>query len=277
MDKSPSFIVNAPAIDYLTISTFDEKNFNLIVSESSSKETQPDDARRMQYHGQYQSMSNGGLFWGTADQKERKHYLIQCSGGYSNRLTNYMMTTGVEDFNVTRLDIQLTLIKPEWFKSRGLVDSLRLGNWPHRTRTVTAIDGGGNDTVYIGSRHSDRFIRIYVKDTDYLRFEVEYKAERANAVYEMLKTYGKERAMLGILHREMISLPTHPIIDGFRSHIHNDGESLKPEVIRTDSNTYKWFIHSVVPALQRLLNDHDQSARVRTILLDIISSTDMQD
>jgi hypothetical protein len=265
------FISFAPAIDYLSVTTFEEEIFSSMVLDSVERDN-IEETSRMQYQGQTQAKSNGHFFWGVADQGGRQHYLIQASGAYSDKFGFYYFTVKPSDSRVTRIDLQLTLPQPDWYASRHLIDWLRSAEWKGRQRKITAVDGGGNDTVYIGSRSSDRYIRIYTKDSKWLRFEIEYKGDRARAVAQLIRDYDYRATISGILHRELNHLPQHPIIQGFKTHLQHD--PLDIVVQKPESNTYRWFIKTVLPALRKLLNDHDLGERTRATLLDVLDTED---
>lgn len=269
----PGFLVNSASVDYLSLSTFSQKEFDKIVAwgvDSTDSSCEIKGVRRMQYLGQQQDKQAGGsFFWGTAEQAGRDHYLCQTSGAFSHTMARLVFGSTWESLNCTRLDIQLTLKTPDWYKSRHLTDWLRAADWPGRRRKITTVDGAGLDTVYIGSRQSDRFCRIYNKDSEWLRLEFEYKADRAIAAATAIFREGTEMGCYGLLHHELASLPQHPIIAAFRNHIVHYGP-INPQLQRQESNTYKWFVRTIVPALVKLLNDDDYTARVACILDDLL-------
>lgn len=266
------FIANVTSIDYLSISTFNQSDFDKITSDFLSTDTQPEDSQRMQYLGQVQSRDDGSMFWGTAEQRGQRHYLIQVSGAMADRVASAILMLGdtLADPSITRLDLQLTIAKPDWYKSRSYLDTLRGDVWSGRQRKVTLIDNYGDDTVYIGSRQSDRFARLYVKESNWLRIEFEYKAERAQSVWDLLSRHGKEKASQGVLFGELADLPKHPINSLFKGHLRG-AERLTPKLIKPESARYKWFVKQCVPAIVTLLNDHDSGESTRAILSDLAS------
>lgn len=263
------FITQKTAVDYISLSTFNPVVFRKIVDRFVQKDTQPNDVQRMQYMGQSQSFPDGSFFWGSGQQSSHDHYLIQVSGAMADRVTDSLIDSDTKNFNVTRIDLQITIPKPDWFKSRSFVDTLRGDVWTSRRRKVTMIDNYGDDTVYIGSRKSDRFARVYVKETDWLRLEFEYKKSRADNVYHLLATHGKDKASAGIMHGEVVGLPDHPVITAYRS-ILRDYETLTPSVVKPESARFKWFIKQCVPAIITLLNDHDSGEMTRDVLIDLV-------
>lgn len=270
------FATNAVAIDYLTITCYGTKDFERLVAwgvDSSEHGCEIEKAKRMQYEGSQQEKNGGGSFyWGVGDQGGHKHYLVQASGAFADTFASLVFSSDWDAIKITRVDIQLTLERPDWYKSRHLVDWLRAADWQGRKRKILAYDAGGDDTVYIGSRQSDRFCRIYVKEKNWLRVEFEYKADRAQEVARMLAQFGLRKGARGIMHRELHVLPQHPVIAGFKAHV-RDSEQINPTLRKAESNTYKWFVKTVIPALYKLLNDDDVSARTRCILTDLMEDT----
>lgn len=264
------FIANVPAIDYLSLSTYNQTDFDKITTDFLSCDVQPEDTQRMQYLGQTQARDDGSIFWGTAEQRGMRHYLIQVSGSMADRVATAVLMLGdkLADISVTRIDLQLTIERPDWYKSRSYLDTLRGDVWSGRQRKVTLIDNYGNDTVYIGSRQSDRFARLYVKESKWLRMEFEYKKDRANSVWGAIVRHGKEKAAQGILFGELADLPKHPINSLLKGYLRG-AERITPTLVKPVSARYKWFVKQCVPAIVTLLNDHDSGESTRAILLDL--------
>lgn len=227
------------------------------------------DSQRMQYHGKIQTMDDGSVFWGTGLQGEFNHHLVQVSGAAADRFSAFLLSSSLSKYSVSRVDIQLTLPLPEWFKARDFLDNLRNGVWLGRSRKCTMVDNYGADTVYIGSRKSDRFARLYVKEESYYRLEFEYKGDRAAAVFDTLKKHGLTNGGSGILFREVSLLPSHPVITDFGLALRLF-DKLKPEVVKPESKRFKWFVKQCLPAIDTLLNDHDVGAKTAFILQDIL-------
>src|SRR3990172_2041076 len=166
-------IVNEAAIDYLRMTTFHFTEYDKGVTTIGGGNN--GDWKRagiMQYRGNKKL----GVFHGQGEQKGRTHYMIDISGGQAD---DYGYKLLDNDLKVTRIDLQFTFEKPCDWNVREFADAMREGIWPNRVRNVTMIDNNGNDTIYIGSRTSDKFIRFYVKDAEWLRYEIEIKGDAA--------------------------------------------------------------------------------------------------
>lgn len=268
------FYVHRAAADYITITSWNRDVFEklkdwLTLVDDPEK---CDPASVMWYSGTRCNWTNGSAFYGEGTNQDRQHFLIQISGMAADGAAFALAHKSTDYWKVSRIDFQITIPLPEWYKSRAFVDSLRNDVWPWRSRTVTLVDGNGDDTVYIGSRQSERFIRVYVKDADYLRFEVEFKGKLAEKAFERYSG-APTIAAAGIIAGELVKLPKHPVQREFREVISLantiDIQNAKP--VTTPSKTFKWFTKQVLPALKKLVNDHDVGDRTRAILLELIT------
>jgi hypothetical protein len=225
----------------------------------------------MQYQGHCQILPDGSIFWGVGQQQGNDHFLMQASGSAADRVARWLMVNEERsDFNITRLDLQLTVPIPSWFNARHFLDALRVGDWKGRRRKATMIDNYGDDTVYIGSRQSDKFCRVYVKEEDFLRLEFEYKKGKADAVYWMLKRHGIEKAGAGLLHGEVLQLPEHPVTELFLENLSNY-EKMIAITEKRPSSRFRWFVKQCAPAIQTLLRDHDAGDATRRVLEDLLT------
>lgn len=105
----------------------------------------------------------------------------------------FTAATKLSDLKVTRLDIAVDILLTEQvlLLPRKLKDTY-LGKFP-----VQLIESFTGDTLYVGSRESGMFIRIYDKSEEYAmalglvwRFEVEFKYAKAQHIFELLKKDG---------------------------------------------------------------------------------------
>lgn len=260
-------MLNKPMFDWLTLTTFDEKNA-LGVKHGLIEERKP--AKRLQYKG---VEDRNKLFVGHALQNGEDHWMFQASGEMSDYAHVMIIRNfGPYDWNVTRCDLQVTVPMPAGFDSRAMYDALVAWEGDGKPRKPSIVQSGdGNDTVYIGSRTSDRFTRIYVKPLEEgskaLRFEVEYKGEHAHRVYNDCRRAEKKRE---ILAHELWSLPRLPK-STHRAFYRVLGNNLhKPEIKRADGQhtTLEWLTRQVSPTVARMANGHETHWRMREIVLD---------
>lgn len=262
--------IGKPKIDYLTLSSDVRKShmsFKLMVP------GYPDESNWLGYHG----WSSGEVFVGSrVDAKGNESYLLNASGERAHEVAGHMRNIGVAA-KATRVDVQITMPLPEGYKSRKLCDSLRSGVFrrPGPPSSILLIDGGGMDTVYIGSKTSTRRIRVYVKEgmdgSLFLRFEVQYRSELAASTWRQFCE--RSEGVLGeILRGEIESLPE---VQLWRMYTDVLGPGMwKPKhAADRPSNTEKWFYSQVVPPLERLLSDHDSGKRVARVLLALLEDS----
>jgi hypothetical protein len=228
------------------------------------------EAKRMQYVG----VEDGNLNWfiGKAKQNYEDHWMFQASGEAADVAFDPICDNWVAyDWSVTRIDLQITIPLPAYYQSRQLYDDIEAWSGDGRPRRPSLVQSGdGNDTVYIGSRTSNRFIRIYVKPLDEgkkaLRMEVEYKRELAHRVFHDCRN-DRENVTL-ILAHELSALPAlkNGVKEAFFTvlgpHTH------KPQEKRAtgENSTLEWLRKQVDPAIKRMLNSHEFGDATRQIV-----------
>ena len=253
--------VNLPALDYLTLTTFDPTAMAAFWSWHSDILHGRKDAKRMQYTGVIAHHETGSAFFGSAEQKGAAHFLLQVSGLLSESAWNALQSQVHEGrARVTRIDLQVTLPynRNDW--SQAAIFETVSKNSPGRSvsfvESQSAPDGGKLATVYYGSRTSDRVTRLYEKpgmgEDVFIRFETEYKAGRARELGRMLAT-GHD-TLKNVLAGEIATFPHDGVRRHFQEHLANP---LPVQVQRESGNTKKWLLTQVLPALDRFLNDHN--------------------
>lgn len=266
-------IVNSPSCDWLTLTTFQESEllkirnlFIPLVGGLAGKQ-----AKVLQYKGQQYK----GGFIGVSDQNKRTHYMARFSGEMADDVMGAIVESENCIGDCTRVDLQITVPLPKDYNSLLLFNELKKGEWSGRERSVTAImSGDGLDTVYVGKRTSDRYIRVYVKEgasgERYLRFEVEYKGDRAKNVYTKL-CLGGRRTAGGILFGEFVGLPEckEPgmVAIGCRLREYTYTSSAVERIVEP-SSTMQWINLQVSPAVYRLINDSEQGDEIGKIILE---------
>lgn len=259
--------VNRALCDWLTLTSFSDDNdlwkiFVILTPEPERRQT-----KRMQYSGSKGSHT----FWGTGTQNGIEHTLFQASGETADVALD--LAKGTET-RCTRIDLQVTIDLFAGWDSRELYDGLAdpMAEWNGRQKAVSIVQSGdGLDTVYIGSRKSSMLIRIYVKPSAdgrpaYLRFECEYKGDKADGVYRAIVEgkYTPESILQFELHR----LPEleFGLSGRFSDVIRAVPGAPSPKTDPGQSDTIDWLLRQVEPAVIRLLHDHEHGARMERIL-----------
>ena len=293
--------VNAPVLDYLTLTTFDGLIYQRFVDcVESFIEDSVDDLKPFkikQYEGIHRG--SGSVFLGLGSQSDKPHFMVQSSGASAQNLFDlvsdrYYSLSHL--YNCSRLDLQVSL--PLWNDnnfsefaniikdaekiteseiSRGLTPSLGSFRGKRaRWRSMNChLNSDGLDTLYIGSRSTGRYIRIYVKEIEdkrYLRFEVEYSKDLSKSVFKALVS--SKTTIANILLGEVLALP--PVFDDllpFRWFLESLGVSDKPTYKKSDSTMerrWAWLINQVVPSIEEMMLDRDYGAQVEQLLQSLI-------
>jgi len=149
-----------------------------------------------------------------------------------------------------------------------------------RTWTELTSQSKGH-TLYIGSRQSDKFIRIYNKAAeqmidggDWIRMEIETKGMIARAIANALATRATLNEAFDAAVKASLDLTGLKDYDAFFP-------STEPAIglpkIEKQSDTEKWIDTQVVPAVLRHLLENPDSKAVRRLkealdFLDVVSS-----
>jgi len=261
--------LNHALCDWITISGVESRelwqkwdNFIEAATRDGELEIGVADERRLQYHGQRYDGRNGSAWAGMADITGYSWVLFQVSGELANEaLAHLLPATKLPRTRATRIDLQITIEEPpEWEQIRFFNRMKRAGKRPGyieskgaRVRTLA--------TVYVGQRSSQRIARIYEKETAgggvLLRFEGEYKGDKAAAVAEALAKHTPAEMILShiqSLHDEKLSLAFEPPLSGIVPH------NARPAA-RAESKTEAWLTTQVMAAFRRVINTHSGGGR----------------
>lgn len=257
--------------DYVRLTTFNQ-SLNASFWESFRAMGSDTDAIKEGRFRNYAGLWLGELFCGEGEQRGVPHFLLQSSGETSQDVFGFPV---LKKARCTRIDLQVTVPSPKDYSSRTITDGLRSLEWPGKgkARKINLVDSAdGLHTVYVGSRESERFIRIYLKVDDfgkkYARFEVEFKEDLAPEVW-LQCWLGKSK---DVLSAEFERLP-YVDCDLWRSleQVINSGAVGVDagKTVSTEDKTFKW-IARIAPAIQRMANSHQYGNRVRDILRGIL-------
>lgn len=263
-----SILVNKVSVDYARGTTFAGHRYRECVKKMLKNiDTSPRPARRYQYSGDLL----GNVFHGQGDQSGRTSYMVDVSGADAN---DYYQTMIDSEMKFTRLDIQVTTELPHWYSSRSYKDFLKSAVWSGQKLNVELIEGkNGSDTVYIGSRSSDKFIRVYVKDRNLLRFEIELSGKVVLAAVQKIDD-GGEDAVRAILKGMIDRLPQHPITELFGGLCSGEGTHLAVYRVPADAQAKVRWLSSLLNTIEDMARDHDIGHTVRGWLMNIIAESE---
>lgn len=265
MESGNVLLLNDSLIDWFTVTSFDEQFLLFWMNRMFKTATDKDRSKVLQYDGwslPYRGMG-GNVFLGTAMQEGRDNYMLRLSGYAAEDLKGPVFSQIRQGIaKVTRVDVQITTYCPnDWSQWELLVRMKELGRL---TGWVESSNRNHmSETVYVGSRTSERFTRVYIKwagKTRLVRLEIEYKGNRANAVVRALsRTSTTSQFLLYELQKTLKD-------DKLRQLFEPSLVGVKPMNIklRVDSSAEKtenWLIGQVLPAFTRHINDHDASGR----------------
>lgn len=242
-------------LDYLRLATWNTTHYTYMASEIMrvwSWDYQP--GKWLQYTGHRAPQ----YFMGSGEQNGRRHHVVSASGGLAERMRKSLML--LDGFYSTRLDIQMTVKKPEWVNLAKLHKSLG-------KKRTTLISSEENDTLYFGSRESDKFARLYEKplgDKMYLRMEFELKGKMASGSWNAILAGENVGAIYARLLIKSI-LPSK-----FKAMFENADDTatdkaLRAEIEHDNTKTLNW-IKSLDSAMLRHMNNHEIGDEVILIL-----------
>jgi Replication initiation factor len=177
---------------------------------------------------------------------------------------------------VTRLDLALDLIDGG-IDGQEIYKALQEGDKNGiASRFSMVLSDNAGCTLYFGSRQSERFARLYNKGAeqnnglDWWRFEVECKGDVAKEYARVLVM--ADRPELGDFTWSTIRRMVSTTRGGFMGFGDNLATVGLPKIEKT-SDTKKWIIEQVVPAVTNYLREHPDDlevlANIEQILYDV--------
>lgn len=132
---------------------------------------------------------------------------------------------------------------------------IEVSGWTERISSTSFITSGTGDTLYVGSRKSEAFARIYRYRKPHprahlMRIEHELKKDRARAVALLAAKHGIDAAQISVAAKFDYK---HPALqDVFSGHAYKiETEAHKRDKAKTEI----WLMTQCAPAFQRLVKD----------------------
>lgn len=246
-------------IDYLTLASWDDAESLLLTGELRRSIPKWRNGFWLQYKGWYGDNS----FYGVGEQNLKRHYVFRTAGSSSSVL--FDIADSFKKVYCTRIDVQVTIKKPDIYNPFAIyVKRKGIGRL-----AVTFIDSPTGSTIYFGSRTSDKFARLYVKqhdDGDFLRLEFEFKGKLARAIYETIK-----KTSAGPTAVFQNYLPKFGLDDYILSLFDTgkDREPLRLEIEHSEDIHKKLtWLSSLSNTVVMMGNDHEMGDYVRALLND---------
>lgn len=247
----------ACALDYIRLASWAEGAYTEIISRIMR--AWPDDWKKSRWL-QYKGWRKEGFFIGHGEQKKRSHTIINVSGSLSQQLLPTLQT--LEGWYCTRIDLQITVKHP-----MGSGQTLALVRDECDTSNTTLIESQENHTLYLGSRTSELFTRLYEKfllSNPYLRLEFELKGQRSRAAWQaIIADEPLDRIFTYYLDRSRLpdyAKAWYQVNDAIATQ-----ESMRKEQLQSSKKKLEW-LKSLDPAVTRYMNDHDISDEVKVLI-----------
>lgn len=260
----PEIAINQPMVDWWRVTSWE----SMLPDGAQLLDSKPQ--RRMNYLGE---LYDGSIYHGKGYQAGRPHYLCECSGAAADGSHRWPVNWQ----RCTRLDLQLTLESHRHTIGNAARQMRILGQKSLKTRLISNDDQ--TDTLYIGSRQSEIYWRLYLKTgpgtpaggaVDCCRLEAELKGDLAHQAYTSLRS-GKAStaAILGSLVDRL------PAVDALAPWLQWDyGIDNQPAAVVKVAGkvNMNWIRNTVYPVIWRALCDHDSCTEVANELQTMLDA-----
>jgi hypothetical protein len=179
---------------------------------------------------------------------------------------------------ISRLDLAVDIVG-ESFSGQMVKKALEKTGNQGTARAYSTVEGhDGGFTLYVGSRQSERFIRIYDKGIesgqtgmDWWRYELETKGDVARALANLLAGTPDERWMRVFIGLGQGVLSVRTSSDLVKLYAQEQARIGLPKIER-QSDVEKWIDTQVITALGRHFSEHRDSPAIRRLrdMLDMI-------
>jgi len=243
-------------LDYIRLATWDELAYTRIAARLISNwETGWEHGQWLQYRG----WRKDALFFGTAMQQRKPHSVLNISGHLSHQMLPSLRS--LDTWYATRIDVQVTIETP-----LGSGDRLALIRDECDTENTTLIESQENDTLYLGSRASEKFTRLYEKvlDQTYLRLEFELKGQRSRQAWlAILDGEPLERIFAYYVKKSKLPTRVKEWFTGAKSSATT--EAMNQQRITEAHKQLDW-LQSLESVVNRMMADHEIGEYVKAIV-----------
>jgi hypothetical protein len=262
-------------LDYLRLTSFDTDDRDAWREWALHPDTglPPWDDWKGSRRRQYRGLQAGQVFMGHAVQCDRPHFQLDIAGPMADDAWHYGLPG-----KPTRIDLQVSIPLPAGYSSRDLYDLLDAGDWRRRRTCRLLQNDDGLDTVYVGSRDSDRLLRIYVKQVTegpegrWLRFEAEFKGDAAVALQPLLTAENEayDALFASVLAGELGRLPqpAQDYLTAVRQALGAGQAFTVPRARGDDASRLRWLRQTVYPVIFEVSRSHEHGY---TVLEEILS------
>lgn len=187
----------------------------------------------------------------------------------------------------TRIDVQFTVkldhgTVPQFIKACHETALARKRGEGRPGKVKGIQEEGEYQTVYLGRRASDWYIRIYDKQAesrkaeyeDCVRFELEIKGRSCKAIWQHICSEGLGQVfLLSVLEQKVEAYGiTIPDKEGWGKHLWS-----RPKEAHALETTMAWLTKAVAPSVQRVASELGWLQPLITIMSDILSEEESLD
>lgn len=242
------------------------------------------------YRTAYRSGQGVVVQW-NVDRPEMGYHVVIAGSAIRNILQHYQLDqkTLVEKVinaggSITRLDLAKDLTG-EHVSLDKIYQAMERGEYSGSSRKFSQIHSlNGGNTVYVGSRQSEKFIRIYDKASEmglqgqeWKRFELECKGMVARALATLLVQSEQWSGAFDTIARHMVDLPG---LRDYQAFFSPEPISISLPKLEKQTDREAWIAGQVMPAVVKHFIEHPDSkavALLRSMLDQIERSTGMVD
>lgn len=210
------------------------------------------------YHYGFKDYATG-IRVSVAANLEKQGVMLVCSGQAIALVDDVAVRVSAaldSGWRCSRMDVAFDV-----FNSGGSVDALASEYFeahpPPAKRKASYVASGGGSTLYIGSRHSAKMLRVYDKgkeqqtSLDWIRFEMEYKKEYIHVTAAQM-LMDPASAIHDVL--DLIDLPPNGHVMQLQRFV-SDVPAPTVVIPRTKTNRALWFHTTVLKAFEGLASD----------------------
>jgi hypothetical protein len=261
-------------LDYMTLTSYEDSFYSFWLNEVGKSDQPVTESKQFnRYIGKGTAVGTGNLSIGSFKQPLGWHHAMVASGEAADLVrTAALFSIENHSARATRVDVQATIIQPaEWSQLRLFNRVESYGKHVVEMRQSVDRLHGRLATVYIGSRTSERFVRVYQKPSDdglLLRCELQMsggQSELWGSQWRQRKVREGDtlRGCLQWVEDVKLTGLYLPLLEGYNPQL--------PKYSRTDGKTDRWLLEQVLPVLARRLQAHDCSEVMRDMFKKVVN------
>ena len=216
------------------------------------------------------------------------HYMVRVSGPEANSWLLFVKSQPHKHLGIacSRLDVQLTTpsvvgdINTQYQELAEAQRAAEAAKGPKGRKLVSISDGQDGHTLYIGSRNSERFARVYQKadasGLRYTRLEIETKSSISTGVFNTLPSDGEgiTNHLGGLLRSYVADVARTELLSNHNSVLDSWSETQTWPSANSAvdiNSTLDWWVQGVLPSVKRLAATKEVKERFEATLSDFVA------